>query len=107
MVGTFLQPALKRSVETVAATAPVKLLIGHDNPNEKGVEDWTKDSDHYSFIQAKIPALYFGVEDYEQHHKATDDYETMSFDFYVRAVETMVQVVKVFDAARSTPVTRF
>lgn len=98
VVGTYLQPALKPFVEKIAAAAPVKLLIGHDNPNEKTVEDWTKDSDHYSFIEAKIPALYFGVEDYGQHHKATDDYETMSFDFYVRAVETMVQAVKLFDA---------
>lgn len=98
VVGTFLQPALKPFVEKIAAAAPVKLLLGHDNPNDKNVEDWTRDSDHYSFMQAKIPALYFGVEDYGQHHKATDDYETMSFDFYVRAVETMVQAVKVFDA---------
>ncbi len=86
VVGTFLQPGLKPFVDKIAAAAPVKLLIGHDNPNEKNVEDWTKDSDHYSFIEAKIPALYFGVEDYAQHHKATDDYETMTFDFYVRAV---------------------
>ena len=98
VVGTFLQPSLKPFVDKIAAIAPVKLLIGHDNPNEKKVEDWTKDSDHYSFIEAKIPALYFGVEDYAQHHKATDDYETMTFDFYVRAVETMVETVKLFDA---------
>jgi Zn-dependent M28 family amino/carboxypeptidase len=98
VVGTYLQPALKPFVEKIAAAAPVKLLIGHDNPNDKTVEDWTQDSDHYSFIRAKIPALYFGVEDYGQHHKATDDYETMTFDFYVRAVETMVEAVKLFDA---------
>lgn len=98
VVGTYLQPSLKPFVEKIAAGAPVKLLIGHDNPNEKNVEDWTRDSDHYSFLQAKIPALYFGVEDYPQHHKATDDYDTMTFDFYVRAVETMVQAVKLFDA---------
>jgi Zn-dependent M28 family amino/carboxypeptidase len=97
VVGTFLQPALKPLVEKIAAQAPVKLLMGHDDPAEKDVEDWTRDSDHYSFIQAKIPALYFGVEDFDQHHKATDDYETMTLDFYVRAVETMVDAVKVFD----------
>ncbi len=106
VVGTYLQPSLKPFVAKIAAAATVKLLIGHDNPNEKNVEDWTKDSDHYSFIEAKIPALYFGVEDYGQHHKATDDYETMSFDFYVRAVETMVQAVKLFDAELDS-LTRF
>jgi Zn-dependent M28 family amino/carboxypeptidase len=98
VVGTFLQPLLKPYIEHVAAKAPVKLLIGHDDPAQRNVEDWTRDSDHYSFIQAKIPALYFGVEDFDQHHKATDDYETITYAFYVRAVETLVQVVQEFDA---------
>jgi len=96
VVGTALQPFLKPYIENIAKVAPVKLLIGHEDPKQP--EDWTKDSDHYSFILAKIPALYFGVEDFGQHHKVTDDYETMSHDFYVRAVETMVHAVKEFDA---------
>jgi Zn-dependent M28 family amino/carboxypeptidase len=98
VVGTYLQPFLKPLIEKLAGEAPVKVLIGHDDPTQKNVEDWTKDSDHYAFITAKIPALYFGVEDFDQHHKATDDYETITFDFYIRAVETMVDAVKVFDA---------
>jgi peptidase M28-like protein len=100
VVGTFLQPELKPYIEAVQPKAPVKLIIGHDNPNERGVEDWTKQSDHYAFITAKIPALYFGVEDFGQHHKSTDDYDTMTFDFYIRAVETMVLVVQEFDSGR-------
>jgi len=95
VVGTALQPFLKPMVEAIAAKAPVKLLIGHEDPKQP--EDWTRDSDHYSFIQKKIPALYFGVEDFDQHHKATDDYETMSYNFYVRAVETLAQAVEYFD----------
>lgn len=101
VVGTYLQPKLKPVIERVASRAPVKLLIGHDNPAEKDVEDWTRDSDHYAFMEAKIPALYFGVEDFGQHHKATDDYDTMSHDFYVRAVETMILVVREFDGVSS------
>jgi Zn-dependent M28 family amino/carboxypeptidase len=95
VVGTALQPFLKPMIAAVAAAAPVKLLIGHEDPAQP--EDWTHDSDHYSFIQGKIPALYFGVEDFDQHHKPTDDYETMSHGFYVRAVETLVKVVQYFD----------
>jgi hypothetical protein len=49
-------------------------------------------------MSAKIPALYFGVEDFDQHHKPTDDYETMTLDFYVRAVETLIKAVQDFDA---------
>ena len=54
-------------------------------------------SDHAAFCQAKIPCLYFGVEDFENHHKASDDYATMTHGFYVRAVETMVYAVEEFD----------
>jgi pimeloyl-ACP methyl ester carboxylesterase len=102
VVGPALQPFLKQHVEAIAANAPVKLLIGHESASDtrgapKQLEDWTRDSDHYSFIQAKIPALYFGDEDFEQHHKATDDYETMTYGFYVKAVETLVQSVQYFD----------
>jgi Zn-dependent M28 family amino/carboxypeptidase len=99
VVGLYLQPFLKPLVEKIASQAPIKLLIGHDDPNQKDVEDWTRDSDHYSFIQAKIPALYFGDEDFDQHHKSTDDFETMTDNFYIGAVETMVEAVKVFDAS--------
>jgi hypothetical protein len=98
VVGTFTQPFLKPFIDQIAAKAPIKVLTGHDDPSQKNVEDWTRDSDHYSFMEGKIPALYFGVEDFDQHHKATDDYETMSFDFYVGAVETMIQAAQVFDA---------
>ena len=98
VVGTHQQPFLRPYIDTIAASAPVRLLPGHDNPAEKGVEDWTRSSDHAAFCQAKIPCLYFGVEDFGNHHKPTDDYETMTHDFYVRAVETLVAAVKVFDA---------
>ena len=99
VVGTFTQPALKPVLERVAASAPVKLTMGHDDPTQKDIENWTGSSDHAAFCQARIPCLYFGVEDFENHHKATDKYDTMTHDFYVRVVETMVQVTKAFDAA--------
>lgn len=98
VVGTYAQPFLKPTIETIAAGANVVLRMGHDNPNEKGVEDWTRSSDHYPFCQAGIPCLYFGVEDFENHHKPTDIYDTMTHDFYYRAVQTMVLAVKTFDA---------
>jgi pimeloyl-ACP methyl ester carboxylesterase len=96
VVGTRQQPFLKPYIERIAAKAPVKLLMGHEDPTQK--EDWTRDSDHYAFCQAKIPCLYFGVEDFGQHHKATDEYATMTHDFYVRAVETGLLAIREFDA---------
>jgi hypothetical protein len=97
VAGTFLNPFLKPLIERVAATAPVTLLAGHDNPGVRGVEDWTRDSDHWTFQAAGIPAIYLGVEDFEQHHKPTDDYETLTADFYIDAVETCLAVVNALD----------
>jgi len=95
VVGAALQPFLKPSIVAIAAKAPVKLLMGHEDPRQP--EDWTRDSDHYSFMLAGIPALYFGVEDFAHHHEASDDFETITYGFYVRAVETLIQAVEVFD----------
>jgi Zn-dependent M28 family amino/carboxypeptidase len=95
-VGTAANPFLRPYLNRVAARAPVKLVFGHENPAEK--EDWSRDSDHWSFQQAGIPAIYLGVEDFEQHHRPTDDFETMTYAFYVRAVETTLAIVREFDA---------
>jgi len=96
-VGTFLNPFLKPYVDRVARTAPVHLVVGHDNPAQKGVEDWTKDSDHWSFQQAKIPAIYLGDEDFAQHHEPTDDYETITPEFFVGATKTALALVRELD----------
>lgn len=96
--GTYHYPFLKAFLEPVAATASVKVLFGHDDPTKTGVEDWTRASDHGPFHQEKIPFIYFGVEDFENHHKSTDDYETITHDFYVRVVEMLIDAVRAFDA---------
>jgi hypothetical protein len=95
VAGTAPQPFLKPFIERIAAKAPVKLTMGYDSSAFK--ENWMGQSDHAAFCQAKIPCLYFGVEDFENHHKASDDYATMTHGFYVRAVETMIHAVEEFD----------
>ena len=99
-VGTRANPFLKPYLERVAASSPIKLLFGHEDPGGKANspdEDWSRDSDHYSFQQAGIPAIYLGDEDFDQHHKATDDFETVTVNFYIGAVETSIAVVREFD----------
>jgi len=98
VVGTYTQPFLKPFIGHVQAKAPVILVMGHDDPTQKGIEDWTSQSDHKAFCDAKVPCLYFGVEDFGQHHRVTDDFDTMTHRFYVRAAETMVLAVKEFDS---------
>jgi Zn-dependent M28 family amino/carboxypeptidase len=97
LAGTFLNPFLKPYLQRVAPAPPVTLLFGHDDPNNRALDDWTRDSDHWAFQMAGIPAIYLGEENYEQHHKATDDYETIMPDFFVGAAETAVRVVEALD----------
>jgi Zn-dependent M28 family amino/carboxypeptidase len=94
--GTFQYPFLKAYLKDVAQP-PVVLRLGHDGSNPKE-DDWTKDSDHFPFHEAGIPFIYFGVEDDAQHHKATDDAETVTKEFFVGAANTILAAVRVFDA---------
>jgi Zn-dependent M28 family amino/carboxypeptidase len=96
-VGTYSYPSLKPLLEQVAKTATIKLLFGHEGPLVAKSDDWTNQSDHYSFHQAKIPFVYFGVEDHKDYHKPTDDFANINQEFYIRAVETILSAVKAFD----------
>ena len=93
--GVYHYPYLKPYLAAVAQP-PVVLAFGHDTPGEK--EDWTKDSDHYVFHEAGIPWIYFGVEDFDQHHKATDDAATIGREFLAGAAATVIAAVQEFDA---------
>lgn len=94
--GTRHYPYLKSFLEPVAKQAAVKLLLGHDEPNPPR-DDWTNQSDHYAFHQAKIPFVYFGVEDHKDYHKPTDDFNNINQAFYIRATETILTAIKLFD----------
>ena len=95
-VGAHHYPFLKAYLKDVASP-PVSLRLGHDTPNNPKEDDWTQDSDHFPFHQAGIPFIYFGVEDEAQHHKATDDAETVTKKFFVGAANTILAAVRRFD----------
>lgn len=98
-VGTYHYPRLKRALEAVQKGSKVKLLLGHDRP-EQGHDDWTSQSDHEAFHREKIPFIYFGVEDHKDYHRPTDDFANIQPEFYVRAVETIIEAVKAFDSIK-------
>jgi Zn-dependent M28 family amino/carboxypeptidase len=95
--GLYYTPALRPALERVAAAAPVKLLLGHDRP-EQGHDNWTNQSDQYAFHKAGVPFIYFGVEDHKDYHKPTDDFETLTQDFFIGAAETILEAVETLDA---------
>ncbi|HEX8189875.1 MAG TPA: M28 family peptidase [Pyrinomonadaceae bacterium] len=95
--GAYHTPALRPALERVAAGAPVRLLLGHDRP-EQGHDDWTNQSDQYAFHKAGIPFVYFGVEDHKDYHKPSDDFDTLTRDFFVGAAETILNSLAALDA---------
>ncbi|MFC4211124.1 M28 family peptidase [Pedobacter lithocola] len=92
--GTFKYPALKKYVDT--NRKDIKVILGHDDP-KLGHDDWTNQSDQGAFNAKNIPFLYFGVEDHKDYHKATDEYQTITQQFYSNAADAVLQVVKNVD----------
>ena len=99
VAGTYHTPDLKPPLEQVARTARVKVLFGHDRPGTAS-DDWTTQSDHYAFHAAKIPFVYFGVEDHADYHKPTDTADKINRAFFVDVAETILAAVLQLDAAR-------
>ena len=94
--GTYFYPQLRPMLEATQKKAGVKLRLGHDDP-ATGRDNWTSQSDQAAFHAAKIPFVYFGVEDHPDYHKPTDDFANIQPDFYVRAVETILEAIKELD----------
>lgn len=93
--GTHHYPDTKPVLESID-TAGLKLLFGHDTP-DLGYNDWTFSSDHGPFHSKGVPFVYFGVEDHENYHKATDEFETIPQEFYKSSVQLILNAVLAFD----------
>lgn len=95
--GTSHYPFLRLYLDSVAARSPIALRFGHDDPNGPRTDDWTNQSDHAAFHAAKIPFIYFGVEDHPDYHRPTDDIERLMPAFYAGAVHTILDAIRTFD----------
>ncbi|MEX0721342.1 MAG: M28 family peptidase [Balneolaceae bacterium] len=93
--GTYHHPDLKPILEEID-TGELSLLFGHDRP-EQGYDDWTTASDHGAFHAKGKKFIYFGVEDHENYHKATDDFESIPQDFYKKSAQFILNAVLAFD----------
>lgn len=96
VAGVSHRPALGSIISTIAAKAPVKLLIGHDTP-ELGPNDWTFASDHGPFHRVDVPFLYFGVEDHPHYHRPSDEFESVPVEFFLRSLQTVVMAAEEID----------
>lgn len=98
-VGAARHSALRPVLEALQQRAAVRLRLGHDRPGIPGEKDWTGDSDHAAFHAAGIPFVYFGVEDHEDYHRPSDDPETLTPAFFAGAVKTILEGLRLLDAA--------
>ena len=103
VAGTTPYPALKPIVEAAAKDRKIDVRFGHDRPGVPGVEDWTFSSDHGPFHRAKVPFLYFGVEDHPDYHKPTDTADKIPRAFYVEATELVLDTVQRLSGLTPSP----
>ncbi|CAN5216314.1 M20/M25/M40 family metallo-hydrolase [soil metagenome] len=95
--GAGPQPWLKPVLDRVAKAAPLTLKLGHDTDADGKHENWTDQSDQGPFAAAKVPWVYFGVEDHAEYHQPTDDFETVPQAFFQHAVTTVVAATRALD----------
>lgn len=95
--GASLYPQVRPLLNALVPLAAVQLRLGHDTGG--GREDWTGQSDQGAFHAAKIPFVYFGVEDHPDYHRPTDDPELIHAGFYYRSVRTITAFVVRLDRA--------
>lgn len=93
--GTYYTPQLKEPLAKIAT--PLTLKFGHDNPNDKSIDDWTRSSDHRIFHDLEIPFIYFGVEDHADYHRPSDTFENINQAFYLDAVGLIINAVDQYD----------
>ena len=94
--GLYHYNHLRKPLERIKSDK-IKLLFGHDDPENKDQADWTFSSDHKVFHEKNIPFIYFGVADHKDYHRHTDTHATINPDFYVEAVKIVIQSVQNFD----------
>ena len=94
--GIYHYPFLKKYVDSIQPFTTVHIRFGHDG-EQPGSQDWTNQSDHYSFHQNHIPYLYFGVEDHPDYHRPTDTFNKVNKSFYFHVCTMITAVAALLD----------
>ena len=95
VTGTQNNQSFKHIILSSEVSEKVKLIMGHDGSDKK--QNWTYSSDHASFYTKNIPFLYFGVEDHNDYHQPTDDFDKINKEFYKEVVKTIISVFVTMD----------
>lgn len=90
--GTFKTPAIKDIIQHADQNTGISIKFGHDRP-DMGKDDWTMQSDHGPFAKENLPFLYFGVEDHNDYHKPSDDFENINPNFFYSASTAILKSI--------------
>ncbi len=101
VTGAGYNESLKKVISGYESNEGITLLMGHDSNDS--LQDWTYSSDHGPFYKKNIPFLYFGVEDHEDYHQPTDDFEKIQPKFYSRAVTSIIAIFNQLDTLTFQP----
>jgi hypothetical protein len=93
--GATSWPVMRPILEGLIPTAPVTLKLGHDSGT--GQDNWTQQSDQGPFHTARIPWVYFGVEDHPDYHQPSDKFAKIEPGFFVCSVRTIAEFVHRLD----------
>ena len=97
IAGTRYTPEFKACLKGIAehySHAGFNVRFGHDRRGDlQGARinkrDWRKASDHYPFLKADIPYLYFGVSEHPHYHSPEDTFENLDKAFFQQSAETI------------------
>ena len=95
--GTFHYPFLTKYIDSIRPLTKVQVSLGHDDVSKGAHDDWTSQSDHFSFHQKNIPFIYFGVEDHPDYHQPTDSFEKVNKSFYFQVCQMIGQTAVLID----------
>ncbi len=96
VTGIKSNPQLETIYKNLEKSEDITIIAGHDGTD--GKQSWMFSSDHAPFHMKNIPFLYFGVEDHEDYHQPTDDYENIHPEFYKNTVNSIISMFHQIDA---------
>ena len=98
--GVAHYPWLKPILDDVQTRSAVTIRFGHDVPGgpRGSRDDWTNQSDHFSFHEAGIPFVYFGVEDHADYHQPTDTADKINPRFFGDVVDMVIEAIRTLDS---------
>jgi len=90
---------VKKIIAPLRDSTNIGITFGFDKPvnTSNKIDDWTGQSDHFSFFQKGIPFVYLGVIDHPDYHEPTDDFEKIDLGFYGSVVNLATKIVLAFD----------